>query len=181
MSGGEPVAGGAGPADGCAGPADGAAGSMDGAARSVAGGADFADGSAEQRFAALAVATREPLVALAERVLESAEVTLLSVPGPATMLVELTESVAGQRYHLCEVVVSEASVTVAGRRGDGLILGADPERALAAAICDAAAEADVFAAQVEALVADALAALAGARARRAGAVAATRVDLEVLG
>jgi alpha-D-ribose 1-methylphosphonate 5-triphosphate synthase subunit PhnG len=139
-------------------------------------------GAVERRFDALAVAEREPLVALAERVLDEVDdVTLLSVPGPATMLVELTESVGGQPYHLCEVVVSEASVAVRGCRGDAVVLGADPERALAAAICDAAAEAGLFAGEIEALVAAALAARATARVRRAGAVAATRVDLEVLG
>jgi len=138
---------------------------------------------AERRFAALAAAAREPLVALAERVLAAArdDVELLSTPGPATMLVELTESVRGQPFHLCEVVVSEASVALCGHRGDGLVLGADTERALAAAICDAAAEAGVLGAEVEALVADALAAADAERARRAAAVGATRVDLDVLG
>src|SRR5438034_7984192 len=137
---------------------------------------------AERRFAALAVADRRLLVALADRILhEVADVELLGVPGPATMLVELTESVRGQAFHLCEVVVSEASVAVRGVRGDGLVLGSDTERALAAAVCDAAAEAGVLGAEVEALVADALAAADAERARRAAAVGATRVDLEVLG
>jgi alpha-D-ribose 1-methylphosphonate 5-triphosphate synthase subunit PhnG len=137
---------------------------------------------AERRYAALAVAEREALVALAERILDRVgDVTLLSAPGPATMLVEVTESVAGQPFHLCEVVVSEASVAVSGRRGDGLVLGSDTERALAAAVCDAAAEAGLFADEIERLVADALAAQARERARRAGAAAATRIDLEVLG
>ena len=137
--------------------------------------------TAEQRFGALAIAARDPLVALAERVLAHADVTVLAAPAAATMLVELTESVGGQPYHLCEVVVSEASVAVSGHRGDGVIVGADPERALAAAICDAAAEAGVFAAEVDAMVEETLVAQAEARAARADAVAATRVDLEVLG
>ena len=137
--------------------------------------------SAERRFGALAVAAREPLVALAERILAHAGVTVLAAPGPATMLVELTESVGGQPYHLCEVVVSEASVSLHGCRGDAVVVGADPERALAAAICDAAAEASLFAAEVEALVDGTLAAQGDARVARTDAVAATRVDLEVLG
>jgi alpha-D-ribose 1-methylphosphonate 5-triphosphate synthase subunit PhnG len=137
--------------------------------------------SAERRFAALAVAAREPLLALAERILSEVEVAVLAAPGTATMLVELTESVGDQPYHLCEVVVSEASVSVGGYRGDAVVLGADPERALAAAICDAAAEAGVSAAEIETLVERTVAAQAQARANRADAVAATRVDLEVLG
>jgi alpha-D-ribose 1-methylphosphonate 5-triphosphate synthase subunit PhnG len=133
------------------------------------------------RFGALAVAARDPLVALAERVLSDVDIEVLAPPATATMLVELTESVGGQPYHLCEVVVSEATVAVSGHRGDGLVPGADPERALAAAICDAAAEAGLFTAEIEALVDGALATQAQARAARAEAVAATRVDLEVLG
>ena len=117
--------------------------------------------SAEERYATLAVADRDRLVGLAEEILGTVEdVELLSVPGPATMLVELTESVRRQPFHLCEVVVSEASVSLVGYRGDALVLGADTERAVAAAVCDAAAEADIH---------------------RAAELAATRVDLEVLG
>ena len=137
--------------------------------------------TAERRFGALAVAARDPLVALAERVLAHADVTVLAAPAAATMLVELTESVGGQPYHLCEVVVSEASVAVRGYRGDAVVVGADAERALAAAVCDAAAEAGLFSGEIEELVATALAARDDAQARRAAAVAATRVDLEVLG
>ena len=136
----------------------------------------------ELRFAALAVADRGHLVALAERILDATdEVAALSVPGPATMLVQVTESVRHQPFHLCEVVVSEASVAVRGHRGDGFVLGSDTERAVAAAVCDAAAAAGLFADDVERLVADTVAARAGDRRARAAAVAATRIDLEVLG
>ena len=138
--------------------------------------------SAEERYATLAVADRDRLVALAEEILGAVgDVELLSVPGPATMLVELTESVRRQPFHLCEVVVSEASVSLVGCRGDSLVLGADTERAVAAAVCDAAAEADIHRAAVEHLVAETVAGLDRDRARRAAELAATRVDLEVLG
>ncbi|OLB76582.1 MAG: hypothetical protein AUI14_18325 [Actinobacteria bacterium 13_2_20CM_2_71_6] len=138
--------------------------------------------AAGRRFAALAVAAPHRVAELAERVLDATgDVELLSVPGPATMLVELTESVGGQPYHLCEVVVSEASVTVDGCRGDAVVLGLDAERALAAALCDAAAEAGLFPAEIDGLVTETLAAAERDRARRADAVAATRIDLEVLG
>jgi alpha-D-ribose 1-methylphosphonate 5-triphosphate synthase subunit PhnG len=136
----------------------------------------------EVRFSALAVADRVDLIALAERILDATdEVEALSVPGPATMLVQVTESVRHQPFHLCEVVVSEASVAVRGRRGDGLVLGADTERAVAAAVCDAAAAAGLFADDVERLVVDTVAARARERRARAATVAATRIDLEALG
>ncbi len=138
--------------------------------------------NAEERFEALAVADRDQVVALAQRILDLVdEVTALSVPGPATMLVELTESVRRQVYHLCEVVVSEASVTVRGHRGDALILGADTERAVAAAVCDAATAAGVLADEIERLLDETVDARARERAAGAAAVAPTRIDLEVLG
>lgn len=136
----------------------------------------------EVRFGALAVADRGDVIALAGRILDATdEVEALSVPGPATMLVEVTESVRHQPFHLCEVVVSEASVAVRGHRGDGLVLGSDTERAVAVAVCDAAAAAGLFAADVERLVADTEAARARERRGRAATVAATRIDLEALG
>jgi alpha-D-ribose 1-methylphosphonate 5-triphosphate synthase subunit PhnG len=120
--------------------------------------------SAEERYATLAVADRDRLVGLAEEILGAVEdVQLLSVPGPATMLVELTQPVRRQPFHLCEVVVSEASVSLVGYRGDALVLGADTERAVAAAVCDAAAEADIHRAAVEHLIAETAAGLAAAR------------------
>jgi alpha-D-ribose 1-methylphosphonate 5-triphosphate synthase subunit PhnG len=120
--------------------------------------------STEERYATLAVADRGRLVGLAEEILGAAgDVELLSVPAPATMLVELTGSV-------CEVVVSEASVSLSGYQGDGLVLGADTERAVAAAVCDAAAEAGIHRVAIEHLVAETTAGLAAAR-----------VDAEVLG
>jgi alpha-D-ribose 1-methylphosphonate 5-triphosphate synthase subunit PhnG len=138
--------------------------------------------NAEERFEALAVADRDQVVALAQRILDLVdEVTALSVPGPAAMLVELTESVRRQAYHLCEVVVSEASVTVRGHRGDALILGADTERAVAAAVCDAATATGVLADEIERLLDETVDARARERATGAATVAPTRIDLEVLG
>jgi alpha-D-ribose 1-methylphosphonate 5-triphosphate synthase subunit PhnG len=111
--------------------------------------------SADERYATLAVADRDRLVGLAEEILGSVgDVELLSVPEPATMLVELTGPVRREPFQLCEVVVSEASVSLVGHRGDGLVLGADTEGAVAAAVCDAAAEAGIHRTAIEHLVAD---------------------------
>jgi alpha-D-ribose 1-methylphosphonate 5-triphosphate synthase subunit PhnG len=137
---------------------------------------------AERRFASLCMAEPGELAAVAERVLhQDAAVEVVMGPRAATMLVELTESVRGQPFHPGEVVVSEAAVTVDGHRGDGLVLGADPERALAAAICDAAAEAGVLAQAVEQLVARTESADAERRRRAAAVADDTRVNVEVIG
>ena len=139
-------------------------------------------GPVERRFSALAVADPTSVRALAERVLETAgEVEVLRGPTAATMLVELTESVQHQRFYLGEVVVSEASVSVDGCRGDGVVIGRDLERALAVAVCDAAADAGVLADEVAALVEESEAAAAASRQEQADTVASTRVSFEVIG
>jgi alpha-D-ribose 1-methylphosphonate 5-triphosphate synthase subunit PhnG len=135
----------------------------------------------ETCFAALAVADRDRLAVLAEQILELADsVDLVAGPRPATMLVELTESVRAQPFYLGEVVVTEATVRINGCRGDSTILGLDEERALAAAVCDAAAEAGVLAAEVARLVQETEAGQAAARSRTAAALADTRISVEVM-
>lgn len=138
--------------------------------------------SPERRFAALSVADRDELAATAELVLAVApSTTVVTGPRTATMLVELTESVQDQPFHVGEVVVSEAEVTVDGRAGHGLVLGHDVERALAAAVCDAAVEAGVLVSDVEALVTQTEERVRRAHAARARRVAGTRVTMDVVG
>jgi alpha-D-ribose 1-methylphosphonate 5-triphosphate synthase subunit PhnG len=136
---------------------------------------------AERRFAALSIADPGQLAALAERVLAAAETSAVVVgPRPATMLVALTESVKGQPFNLGEVVVTEATVVVNGCHGDGVVLGRDHERATAAAVCDAAAEAGLLSADIDRLVRETEQAQAVRRAHAAAAVADTRVSVEVI-
>lgn len=135
----------------------------------------------ERRFTALALADPGAVQRLAERVLEQAEVEVLEGPLVSTMLVELTESVQGQPFYVGEVVVSGATVTVAGVRGDSLVVGRDPQRALAAAVCDAAAGSGVLAEDVQRLVARTEREAAAARRAQSAEVAATRVSFEVIG
>lgn len=139
-------------------------------------------GSAERRFSTLAVADDTSVRRLAERILAAAhEVEVVRPATAATMLIELTESVQHQPFYLGEVVVSEATVRVDGCRGDAVVIGHDLERALAAAVCDAAAEAGVLAEEVEDLVARTQAAVAASRTEESNAVASTRVSFEVIG
>lgn len=138
-------------------------------------------GAAERRFSALAVADPDVVQQLAEQILERTDVEVLEGPLVSTTLVELTESVQGQPFYLGEVVVSGASVSVAGVRGDALLVGRHPQRALAAAVCDAAAEAGVLADEVERIVAHAEQESADARRAEVAEVAATRVSFEVIG
>lgn len=138
--------------------------------------------SPERRFAALSVADGDDLAATAELVLAVApSTTVVTGPRAGTMLVELTESVHDQAFHVGEVVVSEAEVTVDGQTGHGLVLGHDIERALAAAVCDAAAEAGLLVSDIEALVTKTEERVGRADAARARRVAGTRVTMDVIG
>jgi alpha-D-ribose 1-methylphosphonate 5-triphosphate synthase subunit PhnG len=96
------------------------------------------------------------------------------------MLVELTETVRAQPFHLGEVLVTEATVVVNGCRGDSTVLGLDEERALAAAVCDAAAEAGLLVAEVDALVRRTHADRTAARASMAAVLHDTRITVEVM-
>lgn len=70
----------------------------------------------------------------------------VSVQSNRTGLVMLpyTESVHLTRFHLGEVLVSEARVALHGTTGYGACLGRDLEQSLAIAILDAALQADIM-------------------------------------
>lgn len=138
--------------------------------------------SPERRFAALSVAAPDQLAATAELVLAAVPgTTVVAGPRAATMLVELVESVQYQPFHVGEVVVSEAEVTVDGCTGHGLVVGHDVQRALAAAVCDAAGEAGVLTKEIEALVRTTEQRVERELAARAERVAGTRVTMDVIG
>jgi len=134
---------------------------------------------AELRYAGLSLADPAELALVAQRVLDNAaDVAVLAGPAAATRLVRFTESAHGQPFHPGEVVVSEATVTVNGHRGDGLVLGLDPERALAAALCDGAGEAGLLVAEIDGLVSRTEQRRIAAR-RPAGPASAPPIDAEV--
>ncbi len=56
-------------------------------------------------------------------------------------MVRVEEPSARQPFNFAEVTVSEAEVLTAGRRGYAMVMGRDPEKALAGAIIDGAMEA----------------------------------------
>ncbi|MEJ7801644.1 MAG: phosphonate C-P lyase system protein PhnG [Ilumatobacter sp.] len=68
-------------------------------------------------------------------------VTLESETG--LVMMQVREPVAKERFHLGEVVVTRAEVEWHGTIGWSMRLGTDRGAALAAALCDAAAEIDV--------------------------------------
>lgn len=92
-----------------------------------------------ERFEALAIADPAPLMALGEQLLESLTPDEHTVQTGSLML-RLREPVADDLFNMGELLVTEASVLLAGARGYAMRLGLDIEATLAAALIDAAAE-----------------------------------------
>lgn len=101
--------------------------------------------SREERAALLALATHEELVELAERCLaEGPAPTVLVAAETGCVATQVREPIGHERFLLGDVLACRAEVELAGVRGWAMRLGGDPaDRAavLAAAVCDAEAEA----------------------------------------
>jgi alpha-D-ribose 1-methylphosphonate 5-triphosphate synthase subunit PhnG len=64
------------------------------------------------------------------------EVTITRPPRSGLIMMAATDSFSAD-FHLGEVLVTEASVTVAGSEGFGMVIGEEPRKALARASADA--------------------------------------------
>ncbi|MHA6625427.1 phosphonate C-P lyase system protein PhnG [Pseudonocardia sichuanensis] len=136
---------------------------------------------AERRAELLAVATRDDLVALADRITADAACRVERGPEVGMVVLEVREPVAGERFHLTEVLVTEARVSVDGAPGWAMRTGDDRLAALAAAVCDAAAEAGhALAPEVERLCAETADRQAAETAAELARVAPTAVAFEEL-
>jgi alpha-D-ribose 1-methylphosphonate 5-triphosphate synthase subunit PhnG len=69
--------------------------------------------------------------------------TILTPPETGLVMMVIREPVCEERFHLGEVVVTRAEVTIAGFRGWAMRLGNDRIAALAAAICEAIGRSDL--------------------------------------
>lgn len=126
----------------------------------------------EQRAEGLAAAARTlrpELVGRAEALARAEAVEVTRPPAPGSLMLELASPVG--RFCFTEVVVTTSEVRVGGRAGWSCVLGYDEEAALAAAILDASAGAEV-----EGLARRALDAETQRASEEAVAVAGTRVD-----
>ncbi len=135
--------------------------------------------SAEQRFEALAAAATDEVEALANDILaDVGDVAVVagpeSVSAPIRLPVPGTDS---STVVLGHVGLSRCTVELAGVRGDGYRSGYDPVGAVAAAICDAAAQLDgPHRDRVERLCRRTQDRVRAATRERAGRVAATRLE-----
>jgi alpha-D-ribose 1-methylphosphonate 5-triphosphate synthase subunit PhnG len=137
--------------------------------------------STEERAELLARAAPAELVALADHITAAADVRVEAQPQVGMVVLEVREPVAGERFHLTEVLVTEARVSVDGAPGWSMRAGDDRLATLAAAVCDAAVEAGhVLAEDVVQLCAATAAARAEQEAAEQARVATTAVAFEEL-
>lgn len=96
----------------------------------------------ERRCELLAVADRDELIALAERCAESSPAPVVrTAPEVGTVVLEVREPIAHDRFHLGEVLACHAEVGIGQALGWSMRLGDDRLATNAAAVCDATVEA----------------------------------------
>ena len=133
----------------------------------------------ETRLEAISLAGTDTLVELADRVLETLPVEVARGPSVGLLMVRVEEPSERLEFNFSEVTVSEAEVLAEGQRGYAMVLGRQPEKALAGAILDVALELNHAAApDIDACLQAALDAEALRRQRAVAAVAPTRVRFE---
>lgn len=130
----------------------------------------------------LARADATALNALADDLLGRFEPPLIvRAPEVGVVMMQVREPVCAERFHIGEVVVTQAEVDWGEATGWAMRLGTDRVATLSAALCDAAAEFDADAgAEVEALCAATRARLIRDRDEEWAALAATSVRFEEL-
>ncbi|OYO25069.1 phosphonate metabolism protein PhnG [Enemella dayhoffiae] len=90
----------------------------------------------------LAVAERGALIEIAEACLAAATLEVVRGPEVGTVATQVREPVAGTRFLLTDVLVTSAEVILDGTPGWAMRMGADPEAALAQAVCEAELQRD---------------------------------------
>jgi len=114
---------------------------------------------------------------LAERCLEGEQAELVARPATGLLMNRIVETVEGEVFNLGEVLVTRCEVLLGGERGWSMVLGQEPERALCAAVLDAACRKGMPDDVREELSLQ-LAFLREARRARWAEVQSTRVDFE---
>jgi alpha-D-ribose 1-methylphosphonate 5-triphosphate synthase subunit PhnG len=134
----------------------------------------------------LSLVPREAVLSLAAALGEGRRIEQLTVPQQGLWLLQLEEPVRRDGFYLGEVPVGQACVALhdparGEARGGAILLHADRELAVAAAVCDAVSRAGWPGAdEVARLRAAGAATRAEAERARAGILASTRVDFSEL-
>lgn len=136
----------------------------------------------EQRGALLAAADPAELIALADACLsDGTRPEILLAPEVGCVATQVREPVGRERFLLGDVLACRAEVELGGARGWAMRLGDDRAAVLAAAVCDAEAQAGrALAQEVEALCRRVAERVAAAEAAEWAALAPTVVAFEEL-
>ncbi len=119
------------------------------------------------------------LEGLADEVLETLDVEIARGPAVGLLMVRAEEPSERLQFNFTEVTVSEAEVTAQGVRGYAMVMGRQPEKALAGAILDAALELNhPMCPDIEATLGRFLAREDARKASLQAQVAPTRVNFE---
>lgn len=86
----------------------------------------------------VAYAPLERLKELADLCLQDAEAEVKTPPEPALVMARVRETVDGEVFNLGEVLMTSCEVLLDGEPGWGMVMGDDSQRALCAAVLDAA-------------------------------------------
>lgn len=96
----------------------------------------------DKRFELIARANSERICGIAERILDDTEVEVIKKPVCGMIMMRFRDNAEKCVFNLGEVLVTEAEVRVGDETGYAMIIGRDPEAALAGAILDAAVESE---------------------------------------
>jgi alpha-D-ribose 1-methylphosphonate 5-triphosphate synthase subunit PhnG len=94
----------------------------------------------ETRLEAISLSDSPVLEQLADQVLETLEVEVARGPAVGLLMVRIEEPAERLQFNFAEVTVSEAEVVAEGQRGYAMVMGRQPEKAIAGAILDLAVE-----------------------------------------
>lgn len=92
----------------------------------------------DKRFELIARADSERICEVAERILVDTTVEVIKKPSSGMIMMRFRDTAEKCVFNLGEVLVTEAEVKINEELGYAMVMGTDPEAALAGAILDAA-------------------------------------------
>lgn len=95
----------------------------------------------DQRFELIALADGERICEIAEKVLEDTQVEVIRKPTPGMIMMRCRDNAHDCIFNFGDVLVTEAEVRMDKVAGYSMVMGMEPEKALAGAILDCAVEA----------------------------------------
>ncbi len=133
------------------------------------------------RLEILAQADAAVLLLLAEEILATSEAEVIKQPETSLLMARANDSVTGSPFNLGEILVTESEVRLGNHIGYSLIMGEESERALAAAVIDAALEGGhASTSSIEEKLGQEESRLKMEKEKEFGLVAQTRVDFEIV-